>query len=499
MELTSSVPPIVKTVISENELTEIVPGNPIVLNFSRKMDTTSVEAAISINPEKELIFNWLDDFTLEIGTNNLEFETAYTIIIDGSIAKNKATNQFIDGNGDGVAGDNYELLINTADTDITPPALVDFSPTEDEFPGEIRPVIRMVFDEFLADSSITLEAVKVMALTTKHEVPGIITHHGIGKESVLHFFPLEDLVNNEKYDVNIQPGLEDLFGNATGVITFSFTVHEQKITKLTSIDNFNGPLTEWWQPQASGTTKGIITEYTSWEHETENVVLSAGSTGSAKMNYGWDTGNSDPYIREYLPPDAPQNSNGFNISDVLQMYVFGDGSGNQFRFMLRDGDGKYEASRWFTFNWKGWKLISLDLSREYFYGWVNGNGKLDGSGFTLDGIHMRYKSKATEIGTVYYDELQFVERNAYVTGVNDLTKQENNVQVFPNPATEKITVRSSSEIKRINIYNYAGQDVLNEKVNQQEKSISLKSFQKGLYIIKVTTEAGEFTSKLSVL
>ena len=181
------------------------------------------------------------------------------------------------------------------------------------------------------------------------------------------------------------------------------------------------------------------------------------------------------------------------------MYVFGDGSGNQFRFMLRDGDGKYEASRWFTFNWKGWKLISLDLAKEYFYGWLNGNGKLDGSGFTLEGIHLRYKSKAIKIGALYFDELQFVERDAYVTGVNDLSIQDNSVQVFPNPATERITVRSSSEIKRISIYNYAGQAVLNETVNQQEKSIKINDFQKGLYVIKVTTATGEFTSKLSVL
>ena len=84
---------------------------PVVLRFSRKMDRQSVEEALSISPEGQIILNWSDDFTLRINIRDLNVATRYELTIDGSVAKNTLTGQYLDG-GNG-AGSNYLLVFTT--------------------------------------------------------------------------------------------------------------------------------------------------------------------------------------------------------------------------------------------------------------------------------------------------------------------------------------------------------------------------------------------------
>ncbi len=77
---------------------------------------------------------WKNDFTLSLDLNALDFETAYTMTIDGSIAKNSRTNDLFDGDADGVASGNYVLQFTTAPPDLEPPYIVSYDP-ESNAPG----------------------------------------------------------------------------------------------------------------------------------------------------------------------------------------------------------------------------------------------------------------------------------------------------------------------------------------------------------------------------
>ena len=90
----------------------------IVLTFSRNMDKTSVEQAFSINHNGQVTLSWDNDYTLRININQLLEDMDYIITIDGSIAKNSQTGQFLDGDGDGMEGGNYVFAFVTIPPDV---------------------------------------------------------------------------------------------------------------------------------------------------------------------------------------------------------------------------------------------------------------------------------------------------------------------------------------------------------------------------------------------
>jgi N-acetylmuramoyl-L-alanine amidase len=412
VSLTSVVPAVVSSVEPADKLNSLRPTVPLIIKFSRKMDKSSVESAISILPAAGMSFTWPDDFTMEINTSQFEFETQYTISIDGTIAKNQLTNQFLDGDANGTEGGNYQLMIQTSPQDTEAPVLTDYSPDELLPVTEARPVIRLVFNEPVTSASLGSNAV-TLSLQGGNAVSGEIHHVVINNQSVVHFFPSADLAYNKAYTVQIAAGLSDEFGNLTEAQSFQFILAEQPLASNTLMDQFDA-ITNWWQPQQSGSTAGIVTEQTNQGVNNTFLYKVVPTTGSMRLSYGWDINHAGPYIRLYLPPTAAQNAVKFNKDDLLQVFMFGDGSNNQFRFMIRDGNNTLEASPWYTINWLGWKLVSWDMTNDPAYGWVNGNGVLDGSNFYLDGFHFRYVTGGNQSGSLYFEDLRFVKKGTTV-------------------------------------------------------------------------------------
>ena len=410
-ELTSSVPPVVQLVTPVPPIENLVPGTPLTIRFSRKMNQQSVEDAIGISPEAELAFSWQNEFNLVINTSQLNYVTDYVLTIAGDIAQNLLTGQYLDGDGDGQEGGDFVLELTTSEEDSTPPQLLDFSPSENEPARVFRPIIRLVYDEPIIASSIASDAITLSPINSDNLVQGVIHHKVVNGQSVLHFFPTADLDPSLTYEVTVAAGLSDQFNNLTEAKTFRFYLIEQPITQLTMIDSFDAGIVNWWHPQQAGQTAGIVTELTGRFHDINVVNHTTGSTGSMRLDYAWiEDFAGTPYIRQYLPPTASQNNNRFNIDDVLQVYVFGDGTGNQLRLMIRDGVNELEGSQWIDIDWMGWKLISWDLTNDPVFGWVNGNGVLEGQNFYFDGFHLRYASGAGLQGSIYFDDLRFVKR-----------------------------------------------------------------------------------------
>lgn len=74
----------------------------------------------------------------------------------------------------------------------------------------------------------------------------------------------------------------------------------------------------------------------------------------------------------------------------------------------------------------------------------------------------------------------------YLTvGVEDIVSNEN-VQVYPNPASDYINI-SVNETEYVEIYNTIGSLVMSKQISNGDK-IDLHDFSKGLYFIKVSSE-----------
>ncbi len=72
------------------------------------------------------------------------------------------------------------------------------------------------------------------------------------------------------------------------------------------------------------------------------------------------------------------------------------------------------------------------------------------------------------------------------------------VSMYPNPASEGVTLTANTTINDVQIFNAIGQMVYNQTVNAKTASIDLSSLQNGVYFVKTSSALGVATQKLVV-
>ncbi|MGN8224468.1 N-acetylmuramoyl-L-alanine amidase [Gracilimonas sp. BCB1] len=504
--MVSNIPPnVASTSIGEDG--EINPGETLVLNFSRSMDRTAVENALTLAPEADYTLTWNSDKKLSISTNSFDFESSYTLKIDSTATDNSSYAHTLDGDADGTQGDSYSVTFETGPVDIIPPAISDIRPTNTQF-NELRPIISATFDEHL-DTTLFDEAT-VEVSKSDYVVPGETVYYTIGDRSVLNFFPSERLDKSRNYTFTFSKSISDTAGNSLGSdIVRTFPTGDQDIADETSVDDFEDGISAWWEPSQSGSTDGYIAEETSVEISTAEVNLLTNSSQSMRVNYGWDTTSTSNLIRQYRGgTTTPKFANDL----ILQTYVFGDGNGNKFRFMLRDGNGELEGSSWYTVDWLGWKLVSWDLSQDSVVAWVNGNGTLNGNLY-LDSFQMTYTEGQPTTGFIVFDDLRAVEMGLATSTepndelISDVPNQIELKQNYPNPFNPSTNISfglpQQSEVD-LKIYDMLGREVATVYSGVKSKGFHTIQFDasrlsSGVYIYRLVTKSGTVSKKMTLL
>src|SRR5690606_15023804 len=78
------------------------------------------------------------------------------------------------------------------------------------------------------------------------------------------------------------------------------------------------------------------------------------------------------------------------------------------------------------------------------------------------------------------------------TGVVDVTRSEDNVLLFPNPANDNINVVfPNMEIKSIAVYNLIGKAVKIFKVNGNSAKLDIADVPSGIYFIRLMNDRGQ--------
>ena len=67
--------------------------------------------------------------------------------------------------------------------------------------------------------------------------------------------------------------------------------------------------------------------------------------------------------------------------------------------------------------------------------------------------------------------------------------------LYPNPATNELTIESKTAIESVSITNMLGQNVLNSATSNAIEVVDISNLQSGVYLIKVASEGQTSTKR----
>ncbi len=85
--------------------------------------------------------------------------------------------------------------------------------------------------------------------------------------------------------------------------------------------------------------------------------------------------------------------------------------------------------------------------------------------------------------------------NTSIDNVSDIDKV---VEIFPNPANDKVFVRSGDKIKTFQLFNSYGNLVFSSDQNDFSISLDISDLAHGIYFVRGKTKAGDFSDKLII-
>lgn len=443
-DLLSSLPPYVTTTTPVDGDTSYPTINDIEINFSREVDQISVEAAWSLTPASPGSFRWTNNGKRVIFSPDLlDYETDYTLVISDSA--HDIHGHYLDGDHDGVAGGDFVLTFHSSPEDIYPPLVESIYPAASSNSVELHPIINIMFDDVVGPDTNTANHV-YLERYEDHTYPSVdIEHFVFDSRSVLNIFPDQPLHGDEVYVTRISPGFTDTDGNQIDqYYSYSFSTSNRDFL-ITGIDNFESGLSDNWAHAGfSGSNVGNVPDSIKRAINTDILNQITGSTKSMEISYGWYDSSDNWLLRIYLQGGPPRAVR-FDDTYMMQVYVFGDGSNNQFRFAVDDNNvtgaaSDHEVSPWFTVDWFGWRLVSWDMSSGTTGTWL-GDGSLDGQ-MRFDSIQLTHQVGTPAFGSLIFDDLRLVQMGP-VRVDEEITDQPNEYQLtqnYPNPFNPSTTI-----------------------------------------------------------
>jgi len=101
----------------------------------------------------------------------------------------------------------------------------------------------------------------------------------------------------------------------------------------------------------------------------------------------------------------------------------------------------------------------------------------------------------TRVGKFYVDDVKFSDLDG-TTVKNNFAGDD--LKIFPQPASDKVSIETSTVINTIEIYNSFGQTVYYQNVNESSSTINTSDFESGLYLITIYSPETISTHKLII-
>ena len=86
----------------------------------------------------------------------------------------------------------------------------------------------------------------------------------------------------------------------------------------------------------------------------------------------------------------------------------------------------------------------------------------------------------------------------FIDGIDENKNIYTQCYIYPNPATENITIKMNNDIKSLQLINLIGQVIMEKQVNTNEIKVTLSGIEPGLYFLKMKVENGIITRKITI-
>jgi PKD repeat protein len=174
--------------------------------------------------------------------------------------------------------------------------------------------------------------------------------------------------------------------------------------------------------------------------------------------------------------------------------------------MVLVGEGQnLSFASWFTYEFETEsevQFIEGSLGNAVNYFWEFGDGSTSTMqnpmhSFNDTGMHnvcLTVSDMFTGETSTFCREVEI----ATLTNVSEPGMAENQLQVFPNPATTvlNITCAECALGSNLQIFNLNGQKVFEDQLNQKTETIDIRALESGVYVIKVIGDSGISTTRL---
>ncbi len=78
----------------------------------------------------------------------------------------------------------------------------------------------------------------------------------------------------------------------------------------------------------------------------------------------------------------------------------------------------------------------------------------------------------------------------FATTIAGIDEHDLDVNIYPNPATEYVTIKLSCKMRTVMVYDYTGSKVMEENVNSSSHKMNTSLLSPGIYLFKILTEKG---------
>lgn len=406
--------------------------------FDFPMDEDSVESAISITPEVNVVFDWdKDSKILTIAPETIFAEETYFTITISTKAQQKWHVPIAEP---------YTFDFYTKKRPNL--ALIDMYPKDGMEEVSTLLQCRLYFETPVDETTIRDNIVLIDAGGDTISVYKKILYDEDGK-GFYFFEPQNKLELNSYYKLIVSENLADIYDTK---LNANYEINFKTITKdydLGTVFSDFESISSWWDPEGSGSTTGTLDDLTTFSLSTENVI---NGSYSGRLDYAFKN-EKGGLCREHY---AATPTVGSNQDSKIGFWVYGDLSYNILEYWFYPPSG-YSRVVVDTIDWAGWELKYIPFSA------INSSGKT-----RFASLVVVQTEKGAKKSTLFFDDGQVF---ATVGTDEILSKNMYNIRNYPNPfddyTTFSFNIPDNSHV-RLSVFNLMGKQVavlINENMN----------------------------------